>query len=102
MDQQEISQGVSLRLHSVWDKSNYVPNRAHAGGTLHKVHGRTAAQRSRSARFMRIVHQRTKNPRSGVYEVAEWILDFYGIGSHGVRFADGTTYNAKQVTLKVK
>lgn len=44
----------------------------------------------------------TKNPRTGEYEYARWIPDYFGPGRTGVRFSDGIIYSPDHYRLKVK
>lgn len=36
--------------------------------------------------------RRTKNPKTGRFEEAEWLDNYYGPHQYGVRFPDGTVY----------
>lgn len=43
--------------------------------------------------------QLTKNPRTGEFEEAEWLDDYFGRHHYGVRFKDGTIYDTWKVEL---
>lgn len=42
------------------------------------------------------------NPRTNRWERAEWFVDRYGKGQHGVKFEDGTIYNATYTKIKTR
>lgn len=47
-------------------------------------------------------YRKTKHPRTGKYERAMWLDDYYGPRRYGVKFEDGTVYNPEEVQLKTK
>lgn len=42
----------------------------------------------------------TLNPKTGKYEAAAWIDDFYGPHLYGVKFLDGGVYDPNKIVLK--
>lgn len=47
-------------------------------------------------------YRKTKNPRTGKYEMASWLDNYFGARRYGVKFEDGTVYNPEEVKMKTK
>jgi len=41
---------------------------------------------------------KTKHPRTGREEAAEWLDDYFGEHNYGVRFPDGRVYREEEIT----
>lgn len=46
--------------------------------------------------------QITKNPKTGKWEKATWIDDYFGSHRYGVKFPDGTVINPEKIKLETK
>lgn len=49
---------------------------------------------------MSCYYKKTKHPVTGKWEMAEWLDDYFGHHIYGVKFKDGTVYNAEEFELK--
>lgn len=47
-------------------------------------------------------YRETKNPKTGKWETAEWLDNYFGPNKYGVRFGKGAIYNPEVMELETK